>query len=86
MGAVIIVQIYTLFRYDGFEWACVQIGRMQFSGCGCNTYSKIANALNEIPVQTAKALAQQRHGQIYACHKMHESKSDRTEQANDRKT
>ena len=83
---MIIIQEYTLFRDIGFEWACVQIGRMHVTGNGCNTYSKIANALNEVPVQTAKALAQQRNGQIYACDKMHESKSEKTEQANDRKT
>ena len=48
---MIIIEIYTLFRGDGTEWACVLWERMHVTGIGCNTVLNMTDALNRKPVQ-----------------------------------
>ena len=60
---IVAVQVYTLFRTIGFEWARVLFIRVLVTGVGCDARFNGSDALTWFPAQILEALAQQRHEQ-----------------------
>ena len=83
---MIIVQVYTLIRGIGVEWARMLYGQMRVTGIGWDALFNGSDALNKVPAQILEALVQQGHEQKHVRHEWHESVSEISEQANNRKT
>ena len=60
--------------------------RMLVTGMGCDALFNGPDALNSFPAENLEALVQERHEQKHVWHEGHESVSETSEQANNRKT
>jgi hypothetical protein len=65
---MIIVQVYTLIRGIGVEWARMLYGQMRVTGIGWDALFNGSDALNKVPAQILEALVQQGHEQKHVRH------------------